>query len=71
MSSDPIRTRVEVPHLHITLPLTEKQAIACVVAADRFGVEPWEMAVHVLAERQRWDLRERIAAERQAKGWRT
>lgn len=53
--TDPIRTRVEVPHLHITLPLTEKQAIACVVAADRFGVEPWEMAVHVLAARQRWD----------------
>lgn len=33
----------------IVLPLTETQAVAMVVAADAFGVEPWEMAVHVLS----------------------
>jgi len=33
----------------ITFPLTERQAVAVVVAAERFGVEPWEIAVHVLS----------------------
>lgn len=37
------------PHLTISLPLTSEQAQAIVVTADAFGVEPWEMAVHVLA----------------------
>lgn len=37
----------------ITLPLTEAQAVAIVVAADAFGVEPWEMAVHTLDFRRR------------------
>jgi hypothetical protein len=37
--------------ISIALPLTTKQAVAVVVAADRLGVEPWEIAVHVLALR--------------------
>ena len=36
----------------ITLPLSEKAAVACVVAADRLSVEPWEIAVHALAFKQ-------------------
>jgi hypothetical protein len=35
----------------IVLPLTERQAVACCVAADALGVEPWRIAVHVLALR--------------------
>jgi hypothetical protein len=35
--------------VHIALPLTSEQATAVVVAADAFGVEPWEMAAHVVA----------------------
>ncbi len=42
--------------LHLSLPLDECQVIACVVAADRFKVEPWEIAVHVLALKQHPDL---------------
>lgn len=38
----------------ITLPLTEAQAVSIVVAADAFGVEPWEMAVHVLDFKRRF-----------------
>ena len=32
----------------ISFPLTDKQASTIVIAADAFGVEPWEMAAHVL-----------------------
>lgn len=35
--------------IQILFPLTDKQAQACIVAADCFGVEPWEMALHVLS----------------------
>jgi hypothetical protein len=42
--------------LTITLPLDSEQATAVVVAADRFGVEPWEIAVHILALRQELDF---------------
>jgi hypothetical protein len=44
----------------IALPLTTEQATAVVIAADRFGVEPWEIAVHALALRQRFDLQRRF-----------
>jgi len=37
----------------ITLPLTQGQVRSIVVAADAFGVEPWEMAVHVLDFKRR------------------
>ena len=40
----------------IAFPLTDKQATSIIVAADRFGVEPWEMAAHVL--KIRTDIRE-------------
>jgi hypothetical protein len=33
----------------ISLPLSQRQAIAVIVAADAFEVEPWEIAVHALA----------------------
>lgn len=46
----------------ITLPFTERQAQACAAAALVFGVESWEMGVHILAERQRSDLLRRIAS---------
>lgn len=36
----------------VILPLTEEQAQACAAAAHAFGVETWEMAVHLLAQRQ-------------------
>ena len=42
--------------LAIALPLSDRAAKACVIAADRLGVEPWEIAVHVLAFRQRLEL---------------
>lgn len=42
--------------LTITLPLTDKQAQACVVAADAMGVEPWEIAVYALAFREGYQL---------------
>lgn len=38
--------------IRLTLPLSDEQAKAVVIAADRFGVEPWEIAVHALALRQ-------------------
>lgn len=38
--------------LTIVLPLTQAQAQSVVVAADALGVEPWEMAMHVLNVRQ-------------------
>lgn len=38
--------------LLVTLPLTEKQAQACASAAQAFGVETWEIAVHALAFKQ-------------------
>lgn len=44
----------------ITLPLTEAQAVSIVVAADAFGVEPWEMAVHVLDLKRRFNLARHI-----------
>ena len=44
----------------ITLPLTEAQAVSIVVAADAFGVEPWEMAVHVLDFKRRFNLARHI-----------
>lgn len=34
--------------LLITVPLTDEQAKACVIAADRLGVEPWELAAFAL-----------------------
>ena len=37
----------------IVLPLTEEQAQACASAALAFGVEAWEIAVHILADVQR------------------
>ena len=40
----------------IVPPLSPNAAIACVVAADALGVEPWEIAVHALALRQRVEL---------------
>lgn len=43
----------DVNSLVIVLPLSDEQAKAVVVAADAFGVEPWETAVHVLQSR-RW-----------------
>lgn len=42
--------------LLIAVPLTERQAQAVTIAADRFGVAAWEIAVHVLALRQRLAL---------------
>lgn len=36
----------------VAFPLTQKQATAVVVAADAFGVEPWEMALHALNWRE-------------------
>ena len=42
----------------ITLPLTEEQVVAIVVAAEAFGVEPWRMAVHVLAFAAQFDGQE-------------
>lgn len=41
--------------LTISLPLTDEQAREVVVAADAFGVEPWEMAAHVLQARRWFD----------------
>jgi hypothetical protein len=38
--------------VRIELPLTQRQAVAIVVAADALGVEPWELAVHVLEWRR-------------------
>lgn len=40
--------------IRIDLPLSEEAAKACVIAADRLGVEPWELAVHALAHRAGW-----------------
>lgn len=40
--------------IRIELPISEKAAKACVIAADRLGVEPWELAVHALAHREGW-----------------
>lgn len=34
--------------LSLIFPFTSEQVQAVVVAADAFGVEPWDMAVHVL-----------------------
>lgn len=39
--------------LRIELPLDDEQAQAVVLAAEAFGVEPWEMGAHVLQAR-RW-----------------
>lgn len=39
-------------NLTISLPLNEEQTIAVTVAADRLGIEPWELAVHILALKQ-------------------
>lgn len=51
----------------IALPLSEKAAKACVIAADRLGVEPWELAVHALAHREGWfDPKRRMAATSEA-----
>lgn len=44
------------------LPLTDGQVVACVVVADRFGVEPWEIAVHALAFRQEMEIVRRSTA---------
>lgn len=41
-----------IPGVQLLFPLTEKQAVAVIVAADAFGVEPWEMAAHVLRVRE-------------------
>lgn len=38
--------------LAISFPFTDRQAQSVVVAADAFGVEPWEMAAHVLRFRE-------------------
>lgn len=38
--------------LRLCLPLIDEQITAIVVAAEAFGVEPWELAVHALAFRQ-------------------
>lgn len=43
------QARKSLPTVELRLPLTDAQATAIIVAADRFGVEPWEMAVHILA----------------------
>lgn len=42
--------------IEVRLPLSSAAAVAVVVAADALGVEPWEIAVHALALRQRIDL---------------
>lgn len=42
--------------IQIVLPLTEAQTKAFVIAADGLGIEPWELAVHALAMRQRIEL---------------
>jgi hypothetical protein len=39
----------------IALPLSDTQAIAVIKAADAFGVEPWEMGVHILNDIRRWN----------------
>lgn len=41
--------------LTVSFPFTDEQARAVVVAADAFGVEPWEMASHLV--QLRWQLR--------------
>lgn len=41
--------------LTVSFPFTDEQATAVVVAADAFGVEPWEMASHLI--QLRWQLR--------------
>lgn len=41
----------------ITLPLSQAEVIAITIAADTFGVAPWEMAIHVLALRQELNVR--------------
>lgn len=33
----------------ISFPLSQEQAIAITCTAEAFGVEPWEMALHVVA----------------------
>lgn len=40
----------------ISIPMSDEAAKACVIAADRFGVEPWELAVHVLAWKHQWGV---------------
>lgn len=39
-------------NLTITLPLDDEEARSVVVAADRLGIEPWELAVHILSLKQ-------------------
>ena len=49
----------------VALPLSDDAAKACVVAADLFGVEPWEVAVHALSDVQRWALADTLIARRE------
>lgn len=40
----------------IAIPMSDKAAKACVIAADRFGVEPWELATHAIARKHQWGV---------------
>lgn len=60
-----IQERVQAgASLTLALPLSDKAVTATVIAAERFGVEPWELAVHVLAFKQSLSLRKELIQRR-------